>query len=178
MIRVRSPQGAYRRVLRLHSGGQVHDAFADGACSYRKLTTAIHFGARRALTEGYFGGIREGKPTLQVMCSKLTTAIRCRNASRRRALTEGYFGCIREGKFMMQISGTGDPTGRGHGFNYLQEAKRSALEEAVKRQNLAKAGTLTGAFADSQWFRWCRFAIYCDIVRIASCQTVGVNGSR
>lgn len=60
------------------------------------------------------------------------------------ALTDGYFSCIREGKSLMQISGCGDPTGRGHGFNFLKEIKRAAPEEAASKATMLKAGTLTG----------------------------------
>eukprot|EP00898_Chlorokybus_atmophyticus_P001205 jgi/Chlat1/2085/Chrsp17S02690 len=63
-------------------------------------------------------------------------------------LTSNFMAAM-QGKLAMQITGSGDPSGHGHGFSYLQVAppKRPKLPVAAKKL-LRESGSVTGTDAD------------------------------
>lgn len=53
------------------------------------------------------------------------------------SLSGSFVDAIRGGRGMLQIKGRGDPTGRGHGINYLKAPGKSSDQPAPKRENTA-----------------------------------------
>lgn len=52
-------------------------------------------------------------------------------------LSGSFVDAIRGGRGMLQIKGRGDPTGRGHGINYLKAPGKSSDQPAPRRENTA-----------------------------------------
>ena len=40
------------------------------------------------------------------------------------ALTDNFVSALREGRGRLQLSGAGDPTGRGRGFSFLRDTRK------------------------------------------------------